>query len=156
MDDPFYVDGVTGANSEPTLQKKPLSYTISCTLLSKAGFLLRKWNSSEPAVFQCIDLELRDFQSVHTIMDPEAEYTKTMGSEWNVSLNHFRLSVLNLPCLENVAKKAPVSDIARCPGLVLSNYSEAQDSSAMTVGKEGPMGLPSASTHTSSLVSMRE
>lgn len=141
---------------EPTvsqLYRRSHWATPSVTLLSKAGFLFRKWNSSKPAVFQCIHLELWDFQSVHTIMDPETEYTKSMGSEWNVSLDHFRLSVLNLPSWKCGDEGSCIWHCKMSWAGSL-HYSEAQDSSAMTVEREGPMGLPSANTHTSSLVSM--
>ena len=111
MDNEFYVDdGATGADS--TEEAIELYHQLH-SLFSKAGFLLRKWNSSEPAVLQCIDPEQQDSQSVHIIMDPESEYTKTLGVEWNASLDHFRLSVANLPHLESVTKRTLVSDIAR-------------------------------------------
>lgn len=52
MDDPLCVDdGVTGANCEPTLQNKPLSYTISYTLSSpRQGSY---FESGTPASLQC-------------------------------------------------------------------------------------------------------
>ena len=81
-------------------------------LFSKGGFLLRKWNSSEPVVFQHISPELLDTQSKHVIPDPE-EYTKTLGVEWNASLDQFHLTVADLPRLENVTKRLLVSDIAK-------------------------------------------
>lgn len=71
VDDAFYVDdGVTGADSVEGAVE--LHHQLQ-SLFSKAGFLLRKWNSNEPTVFQHIDPMLRDSQSVRTISDPEAE-----------------------------------------------------------------------------------
>ena len=63
----FYVDdGVTGADSAITHQHELHS------LFSLAGFLLRKWNSSESTVLDQIDSELRDSQCICQITEPEA------------------------------------------------------------------------------------
>lgn len=111
VDDDFYVDdGVTGADSiEEAIE-------LQCqlqSLFSLAGFLLRKWNSSEPTVLEHIDPKLHDSQSVRHISDPEVGYTKTLGIEWKASLDHFRLTVADLPPLGKVTKRALVSDIAK-------------------------------------------
>ena len=111
VEDAFYVDdGITGADSiEGAIE---LHHQLQ-SLFSKSGFLLRKWNSSEPSVLQHIDPELRDSQSIHSMSDPEAEYTKTLGIEWNVDLDHFRLKIANCSQREEVTKRVLVSDIAR-------------------------------------------
>ena len=41
------------------------------------------------------------------------EYTKTLGIEWNASMDHFRLTVAKLPPLEHVSKRFLVSDVAK-------------------------------------------
>ena len=95
VNDAFYVDdGITGADSIEAaieLQRQLQS------LFSIAGFLLRKWNSSESAVLDHIDTELRDTQSIRQIDGPEMGYTKTLGIEWNAPLDHFRLLATELP-----------------------------------------------------------
>ena len=111
VDNAFYIDdSVTGADSieEAIELQRQLQ-----SLFSLAGFLLRKWNSSEPAVLQHIDPELQDARSVHHISDPEAMYSKTLGIDWNASLDHFRLTVATIPLLENVTKRTLVSDIVK-------------------------------------------
>ena len=49
---------------------------------------------------------------MHVASDPE-EYTKTLGIEWNASLDSFHLTVTDLSPLENVTKRRLVSDIAK-------------------------------------------
>ena len=56
--------------------------------------------------------ELRDSQ-VTSPLPTMAEYSKTLGMEWNSVLDHFRLTVSKLPSLENVTKRALVSDVAK-------------------------------------------
>ena len=106
----FYVDdGLTGANSvcEAVELQKQLQ-----ELFSRGGFLLRKWKSSEPAVVQHLPAELKETNSTQTLPSVD-EYTKTLGIEWNAHLDHFRLTVADLPPLENVTKRVLVSDIAK-------------------------------------------
>lgn len=73
---------------------------------------MRKWNSSEPKVLEHIDPSLLDQQSVLTLPQ-SGEYTKTLGVEWNPSLDHFRLAITSLSHQESVTKRAMSSDIAR-------------------------------------------
>ena len=106
----FYIDdGLTGANSvgEAVELQKQLQ-----ELFSRGGFLLRKWKSSEPAVVQHLPAELKETNSTQTLPSVD-EYTKTLGIEWNAHLDHFRLTVADLPPLENVTKRVLVSDIAK-------------------------------------------
>ncbi len=106
----FYVDdGLTGADSmEEAVQLQAQLQK----LFSKGGFLLRKWNSSETAVLDHIPLELRDVQPDHKI--PESEgYSKTLGIQWNSSLDHFRLTIADFPDPDNFTKRQLVSDIAK-------------------------------------------
>ena len=110
VNESFYVDdGLSGADSvEEAIEKR----TQLQDLFAEAGFLLRKWNSSEPAVLKQLSPDLLDTQSNHVIPGPD-EYTKTLGIAWNAHHDHFRLTVANLPPLESITKRALVSDIAR-------------------------------------------
>ena len=106
----FYVDDcLAGADSID--EAIDLHHQL-LNLFTKGGFLLRKWSSSDPAVLRHISPELRDAQSTHHIPSPE-EYTKTLGVEWNANLDHFRLTVASLQDIDNVTKRALISDIAK-------------------------------------------
>ena len=70
-------------------------------------------NSSDPHVLQQIEPELRDTQAIRHIFDPEADYTKTLGVQWNAVSDHFRLAVAELSSQNEMTKRALVSDIAR-------------------------------------------
>ena len=73
---------------------------------------MRKWNSNEPSALQHVPLELRDSRSIHSISDSQ-EYTKALGIEWNVTMDHFRLTVAKLSPLGNITKRTLISDIAK-------------------------------------------
>ena len=106
----FYVDDcLTGANS---VEEAIDLHQQLLHLFAKGGFLLRKWNSSDPNVLNHIEPEYRDTQSTHHIPTPD-EYTKTLGIEWNANLDHFRLTVASLQETDNMTKRALVSDIAK-------------------------------------------
>ena len=106
----FYVDDcLTGAGS---VEEAVDLHQQLVTLFSKGGFLLRKWNSSNPQVVDCIDPELRGVQPTHQIHTPE-DYTKTLGIEWNANMDHFRLAVASLNEPDHMTKRALVSDIAK-------------------------------------------
>ena len=110
VEDSFYVDdGLTGANSfEEAIE---LHHQLQ-NLFAKGGFLLRKWNSSELKVLEHIAPELREQNSIHTLSDSD-EYAKTQGIEWNSKLDHFRLTVAELPQQERLTKRILTSDIAK-------------------------------------------
>ena len=61
-------------------------------LLSRGGFLLHKWTSSDPAILQNVPNELKDSQAVLSISDSDHQYVKTLG-EWNTSTYQFCLMV---------------------------------------------------------------
>ena len=106
----FYVDdGITGADSieEAIELQRQLQ-----ELFAKGGFLLRKWNSNQPAVLQHLPQELRDGHSTQQLPNPD-EYTKTLGLEWNMSSDHFRLTVAPLPPMEHITKRILVSEVAK-------------------------------------------
>ena len=106
----FYVDDcLTGANS---VEEAIELHQQLLNLFARGGFLLRKWNSSDPSVLQNIESEYRDTQSTHHIPSPD-EYTKTLGIEWNANLDHFRLTVASLEETDNMTKRALVSDMAK-------------------------------------------
>lgn len=79
VDDSFYGDdGLTGADSVDEAIELQVQLQ---NLFLQRGFLLRKWNSSEPAILQHVSLDLKDVKSLQAIPDPD-EYTKTLGIEW--------------------------------------------------------------------------
>ena len=106
----FYVDdGLTGAD---TVRQAMELQTQLQRLFSKAGFLLRKWRSSDPAVLQHLPPELRDDHPSRTL--PESDgFSKALGVEWNSDLDCFRLAVTDFPCLDVLTKRALVSDISK-------------------------------------------
>ena len=87
MEDSFYVDDdcLTGANSVQDAVELQVELQGS---FGEGGFLLRKWNSSEPSVLRHINPELQDVQSTLLISSPD-EYTKTLGIVWNITHNQF-------------------------------------------------------------------
>ena len=107
----FYVDdGLTGADdidSAIALQQQLQD------LFTHGGFMLRKWNSSEPRVLQAIYPELRETKEVHSISTSAQDYTKTLGLEWNTTSDTFHLTVSKLLPSEVVTKRILVSDIAK-------------------------------------------
>ena len=114
VNESFYInDSLTGADSvEGAIEV----HTQLQDLFDEAGFLLRKWNSSEPIVLEHIKPELRDSKSILTMPDP-SEYTKT-GIEWNAGMDHLGLTIADLPCIDNLTKCALVSDIAKTFGIL--------------------------------------
>ena len=106
----FYVDdSLTGANpiEEAVEMQKQLQ-----DLFSRGGFLLRKWNSNQPAVSQHIPSELKDTHPTQALPSPD-EYTKTLGIEWNTTTDHFHLTITDLPPVAYVTKRVLVSDVAK-------------------------------------------
>ena len=86
VDTSHYVDDcLSGANS--TAEAIDL-HTQLHTLFSKGGFLLRKWNSSDPEVIKHIPTDLREVQPVQSLLSPD-QYTKTLGVEWKSQTDHF-------------------------------------------------------------------
>ena len=72
-------------------------------LFGRGGFLLRKWNCSNPAVLAHLPDELKDTQSLCSIPD-QGGYTKTLGIEWNTVMDHFRPTIAELPPVHEVTK----------------------------------------------------
>ena len=110
VEDNFYVDDcLTGADS---IEGAIFLHDELCDLFKRGGFLLRKWNSSESAVLQSINPELRDSIKVLIVSGSE-EYTKALGLEWNTAGDHFRLTITNLPSPAIVTKRILISNIAK-------------------------------------------
>ena len=106
----FYVDDcLTGAES---VKEAMDLYQQLLDFFAKGGFFLRKWNSSDRHVLCHIKPEFQDTQSIHHIPSTD-EYTKTLGIEWNASMDHFRLTVASLQETNNMTKRTLVSDIAK-------------------------------------------
>ena len=110
VEESFYVDDYLGGVDSP-LEAVKLQVEMH-SLFQGGGFLLRKWNSSDPSVLQNIPVELRDSQASVVLSDSD-QYTKTLGIEWNTTNDHFRLSVTELPPIECLTKRALISDVAK-------------------------------------------
>jgi hypothetical protein len=81
-------------------------------LFTRGAFLLRKWNSSDPSVLEKIPQELRDTNRTQTISEVN-EYTKTLGIEWNISTDGFRLTIAEFSPDTTITKRRMVSDVAK-------------------------------------------
>ena len=89
----------------PWILQQQLSSLFAC-----GGFLLRKWNSSDPSVLGEIPEELRDTRDVQTISEIN-EYTKTLGIEWNISTDEFRLTIAESLRKTTVTKRMIVAKV---------------------------------------------
>ena len=69
-------NGLVGADSIE--EATTLQYQLQ-ELFALRGFLLRKWNSSNPAILKHIPDELKDTHSLCALPDT-GEYTKTLGT----------------------------------------------------------------------------
>ena len=106
----FYVDdGLTGADSVEAAAE--LQRQLQ-QLFAQGGFILRKWNCSNPSVLDLVPEELRESQAVCTL-PIESGYTKTLGIEWNTVMDHFRLRISKLPQVDKITKRFLVSDVAK-------------------------------------------
>ena len=110
VDTSFYVDdGLTGADSvqEATELQRQLQ-----DLFSRGGFLLRKWNSSDSRAIQHLTVDLKDTKSTQEMPSTE-EYTKTLGIQWHVPKDCFKLCLPSPTPLETLTKRGLVSDVAK-------------------------------------------
>ena len=80
-------------------------------LFNEARFLLRKWNSSEPATLNHLPSDLKESHFSQMISEPE--YTKTLGIEWNSKTDVFRLTINKPPKADLLTKRLLTSDIAK-------------------------------------------
>lgn len=110
VNESVYVDdclaGANDVDNAVSLQHQLLK------LFSRGGFLLRKWNSSDPVVLEKIDPNLWDSMEVLNISGCE-EYAKTLGLEWNTTLDHFRINVVTSPSPEILTKRVLVSCVSK-------------------------------------------
>ncbi|XP_011406167.1 PREDICTED: uncharacterized protein LOC105313996 [Amphimedon queenslandica] len=106
----FVDDGLIGADSivEAIHSRKEMQ-----ELFAKGGFLLRKSNYNVLQVLESIEPDLIDTQEVHTISDPDLEYTKTLGLERNVRSDCFCITVSKTLSTSNLTKCTLVSNIAK-------------------------------------------
>ena len=105
----FYVsDCLTGASNPKLALMMQQQLT---DLFSRGTFMPRKWNSNDPSVLRSIPEDLSDSREIQTISETD-EYTKTLGIEWNMSTDQFRLTITELPP-SNEATKRVISDVAR-------------------------------------------
>ena len=103
----FYVDdALTGASSQEEAMR--LQGELQ-ELFSLSGFLLRKWNSNDSVVLSHVPPELK---VVHNISDTK-QHTKTLGVVWHTQADQFTLDVADLPLLDQLTKRALVSDVAK-------------------------------------------
>ena len=108
--DSFYVDdSLTGADN---IRDAVTLQTQLQTLLSRGGFLLRKWSSNDPSVLCHLSQELLERQETHPISDATS-YTKTLGLEWNTALDQFNLTITEFNSRKSITKRALVSDVAK-------------------------------------------
>ena len=106
----FYMDDYLGGADSHDEQMKLQGEMHS--LFSGGGFLLRKWNCSDPHVLNSIPSDLRDSQATIVLADSD-QYTKTLGIEWNASSDHFRVNVTALPPVDCMTKRSLTSDVAK-------------------------------------------
>ena len=102
-------DGLTGADTieDPQKLQQQVQDLFAC-----GGFLLHKWNCSNPFVIEHLPPILRDSPSSQDIPDHD-QITKTLGMQWNSSTDHFCLTVAKLPSGENITKRVLISDVAK-------------------------------------------
>ena len=86
----YYLGGADSPEEAVQLQGEMQS------LFTRGGFLLRKWNCSDPSVLRDVPPELKDSQATIVLSEPD-QYTKTLGIEWSASGDHFRVKVTDLP-----------------------------------------------------------
>ena len=102
-------DSLTGAGSKDeviTIQRQLQG------LFFKRGFLLRKWNSNIASVIESLSPELRDSRHILSITESQG-YTKMLGVEWHSKMDHFRLTINELPRCDKLTKRRLVSDIGK-------------------------------------------
>ena len=110
VSDSFYVDDcLSGSDS---IQGAIELQRELQALFERGGFLLRKWNASEPSVLEHIPTELRDAHDILSLSE-SAEYTKALGIEWNAANDQFHLTIAQSPETKSLTKRALVSDVAK-------------------------------------------
>ena len=110
VNESFYVDdGLTGADDVETAIK--LQRELQ-QLFSRGGFLLHKWNSSNPAVLQHLKPELKDVKETH-LFDETQRSTNTLGLQWETTSDQFCVTISQMPADKDITKRDLISGIAR-------------------------------------------
>ena len=102
----YYVDDYLGGADS---QKQQPSFREKCSHYSPE---LCKWNCSDPTVLANVSSELKDSKPTLLLSEPD-QYTKTLGIEWNVTNDHFRVKTTELPPVECMTKRSLISDVAK-------------------------------------------
>ena len=106
----FYIDDcLTGAE---TVEEAIKLQTELQELFAEAQFTLRKWKSSAPAALQHVKPDLREDHFLHSLPD-SANYSKTLGVEWNSEEDVFRIAITDTPVPHSATKQQISSDIAK-------------------------------------------
>ena len=105
-------------------------------LFSQGGFLLSKWNSSEPSVLQHLPHELKNDPHFMHPIPGHGEYTKTLGIEQNANLGHFCLSTGKFTSYQKWDQTLPCHWCCqdRCSWMVFSFCNQSRNPLAMPVG----------------------
>ncbi len=106
----FYVDDYLGGADSPDEAEKLQEELHS--LFHRGGFLLRKWNCSDPSVLSGIPPDLKDTRATVTLSGTD-QYTKTLGIDWNASTDQFRVNVPELVPVDCMTKRSLISDVAK-------------------------------------------
>ena len=107
----FYVDdGLTGANDIPTAIQ--LRQQLQ-EMFSQAKFELKKWNSIEPEVMDTIPEGLKENNKLVNISGLDHQLAKTLGIEWDITSDRFRVLVSSFLSSEKLTKRTLLSNIAR-------------------------------------------
>ena len=101
-----YLGGAESRDEAVELQEEMHS------LFNRGGFLLRKWNCSDPAVLKGISPDLKDPLATIVLTDTD-QYIKTLGIEWDALNDHFRVNVAELPLVKCITKHSLISDVAK-------------------------------------------
>ena len=106
----MYVDDcIAGANTVEEAVRLQMELQ---GLFNEARFLLRKWNSSDPAILSHLPSDLKEAHVSQAILD-QSKYTKTLGIEWNSQQDVFRLTISEPPDNDALTKRVLTSDIAK-------------------------------------------
>ena len=81
-------------------------------LFSRGGFVLRKWNSNDSSVLQQIPPDMIDSKEIQVLFDDDT-YFKTLGVEWIVVTDQFRVSVNKTSPGKTPTKRNIASDVAK-------------------------------------------
>ena len=94
----YYVDDYVGGADSP--EKAVQLQGEMQSLFNRGGFLLRKWNCSDPSVLKDVSPELKDSQVTVVLSEPD-QYTKTLVE---CPSDLFRVNVTELPPIECMTK----------------------------------------------------